>query len=510
MLRDLLRFNREAPALVGANGSGPTLGAFLEAGGYSREFVDRLIVPQASAVWSADPAQMWDLPAGFLAEFFDNHGMFGLRGRPRWRTIVGGAKPYVERPDGAVRRPDPRRTRRCGRSAGPRRGRAASGEPASTTSSSPRTPTRRSRCSPTRPRAEHEDPRGDPLPAQRGGAAHRSPPAAPPSPRLGELELPPRARPADRTTVTYHMNRLQSLRSLSELCVTLNRTEPDRPGAGDRHDPLRAPGLHPGGRRRAAALARDERRAAPTTAAPTGATDSTRTAWRARCGSARRWGAPRAASTRAGCATAASRRLSTGSAIRCTCMYLDLDELPELFERSRLVGAIARFRRRRPSRRLHAAAARRGARPRRGPHRTAARGPVRVLTQLRHFGVSFNPVSFYYCFDVRRAGRSRGGARSPTRRGASATTYVLDGERRRQGVARLAVPRHGGRSYGWRVREPGQALQVHIENRRRAVSRRRSRCSGVSSTRSSCAVCWSATRRRRSRCSPGSTCRRCG
>ena len=29
---------------------------------YSRAFVERLIVPQASAVWSADPAQMWSFP----------------------------------------------------------------------------------------------------------------------------------------------------------------------------------------------------------------------------------------------------------------------------------------------------------------------------------------------------------------------------------------------------------------------------------------------------------------
>lgn len=26
-------------------------------------------------------------------------------------------------------------------------------------------------------------------------------------------------------------------------------------------------------------------------------------------------------------------------------------------------------------------------------------GPIRVLTHLRHFGFSFNPVTFYYCFD---------------------------------------------------------------------------------------------------------------
>ena len=96
MVTDLLRFNREAPSLIGLNGSGPSLGEFLDAGGYSRNFVERLIVPQASAVWSADPAQMWDFPASFLAEFFDNHGMFSNRDRPQWRSIAGGASRYVE------------------------------------------------------------------------------------------------------------------------------------------------------------------------------------------------------------------------------------------------------------------------------------------------------------------------------------------------------------------------------------------------------------------------------
>ena len=27
-------------------------------------------------------------------------------------------------------------------------------------------------------------------------------------------------------------------------------------------------------------------------------------------------------------------------------------------------------------------------------------GPIRLLTHLRYFGYCFNPVSFYYCFDV--------------------------------------------------------------------------------------------------------------
>jgi len=97
MIADLRRFNREARALLGSPpAQTPSLQEFLRAGGYSAWFVERLIVPQASAVWSADPAQMWSFPAGFLARFFHNHGMLGLRDRPQWRTVIGGSRRYVE------------------------------------------------------------------------------------------------------------------------------------------------------------------------------------------------------------------------------------------------------------------------------------------------------------------------------------------------------------------------------------------------------------------------------
>ena len=96
MLRDWRRFNREARGLIGMNGTAPSLGAWLEQRGFSRHFIERLIVPQASAVWSADPEQMWSFPASFMAEFFENHGMYSLRDRPKWRTVAGGSRSYVE------------------------------------------------------------------------------------------------------------------------------------------------------------------------------------------------------------------------------------------------------------------------------------------------------------------------------------------------------------------------------------------------------------------------------
>ena len=97
MVRDLVRFNREARALLELGpDAGPSLRELLAAGGYSEWFADRLIVPQASAVWSADPDQMWSFPASFLARFFHNHGMLGFRDRPQWRTVTGGSRRYVE------------------------------------------------------------------------------------------------------------------------------------------------------------------------------------------------------------------------------------------------------------------------------------------------------------------------------------------------------------------------------------------------------------------------------
>ncbi len=96
MLLDLRRFFREARELIGTNGSGPSLREFCDERGYSEYFVERLIVPQVSAVWSADPDQLWGFPASFIAEFFANHGSLQLLGRPRWHTVTGGSRRYVD------------------------------------------------------------------------------------------------------------------------------------------------------------------------------------------------------------------------------------------------------------------------------------------------------------------------------------------------------------------------------------------------------------------------------
>jgi len=97
MIRDILRFHREAPALIHHGDDQLTLGRYLREQRYSRAFIDHYIVPMGAAIWSSGPARMEDFPARHFVRFFNNHGLLQLRDRPRWFVIQGGSREYVRR-----------------------------------------------------------------------------------------------------------------------------------------------------------------------------------------------------------------------------------------------------------------------------------------------------------------------------------------------------------------------------------------------------------------------------
>ena len=228
MLLDKVRFHREARRLLEQVGEGPTLGEFLDSRRYSRTFIDRLIVPQVAAVWSAATEEARAFPAKYLARFLDNHGLLQVGGHPRWATVPGGSARYVE----AMTRPFKRRIRLG---------------------------------SPVRSIDRTDDwveitPRnGEPSRFDRVIIATHSDQAlrmlSEPTPREREMltafeyqqndvalhtdsRMLPRRRRAwaswnyhvleegsGNSAVTYHMNRLQSIKSPEQFCVTLNNLE---------------------------------------------------------------------------------------------------------------------------------------------------------------------------------------------------------------------------------------------------------------------------------------------
>ena len=95
MIRDLLRFYREAPALLESREAGPTLGEFLQQHRYGAAFRDDHLVPMASALWSSPAGEILRFPARYLVQFMANHQMLKVTGRTPWWVVKGGSATYV-------------------------------------------------------------------------------------------------------------------------------------------------------------------------------------------------------------------------------------------------------------------------------------------------------------------------------------------------------------------------------------------------------------------------------
>ncbi len=228
MLAEVPRFQRAALDLLRSGDERISLRAWTGAQGFSRQFVERLLVPQAAAVWSADPRQLWTFPALFLARFFDNHGMLGLRGRPRWSTIGGGSGRYVEtlasgfRDQVRLRSPVEAITR--GRDEALIQVRGA--EPMSFDQVVIATHSDQALAMLADPSPREREILGS-IPYQENEAILHT----------DRMLLPARRRawaswnyhlldePYGRSTVTYHLNRLQRLVSDRQFCVSLNVSE---------------------------------------------------------------------------------------------------------------------------------------------------------------------------------------------------------------------------------------------------------------------------------------------
>ena len=96
MMRDLLRFYRTAPGDLSQMGD-ITLDDYLTGNRYSRAFRSDHLYPMAAAIWSTPAMEVGSYPAASFVRFCCNHGLLKLRDRPVWRTVEGGSREYVER-----------------------------------------------------------------------------------------------------------------------------------------------------------------------------------------------------------------------------------------------------------------------------------------------------------------------------------------------------------------------------------------------------------------------------
>lgn len=97
MLRDLVRFYREAPNGVRHLDPSASLDDYLNGAGFGTAFREDHLYPMAAAIWSTPALEIGNYPAVSFVRFCENHGLLKFFRRPIWRTVEGGSRSYVEK-----------------------------------------------------------------------------------------------------------------------------------------------------------------------------------------------------------------------------------------------------------------------------------------------------------------------------------------------------------------------------------------------------------------------------
>lgn len=95
--RTILKFNDTAREELAAGViEDVSLGDWLDAHHYDQDFRDNYILPMGAAIWSTPESEILNYPALSFFNFFENHKLMHKE-RPKWRTVKGGSKHYVEK-----------------------------------------------------------------------------------------------------------------------------------------------------------------------------------------------------------------------------------------------------------------------------------------------------------------------------------------------------------------------------------------------------------------------------
>ena len=96
MVYDILKFNYQSKRDIKKISTNITLEQYLDSSSYSKEFIDKYIIPMGAAIWSTSPELMLQVPAVFFIRFFKNHGLLDITNRPQWWVIKNGSNQYVK------------------------------------------------------------------------------------------------------------------------------------------------------------------------------------------------------------------------------------------------------------------------------------------------------------------------------------------------------------------------------------------------------------------------------
>lgn len=95
MLLDIVKFSKQAKKDLETLPSSVSLGKYLLRGTYGKRFIREYLIPMGAAIWSTSESEIVRFPAKHYLQFWSNHALLEVGKRPQWRTIKGGSQTYV-------------------------------------------------------------------------------------------------------------------------------------------------------------------------------------------------------------------------------------------------------------------------------------------------------------------------------------------------------------------------------------------------------------------------------
>lgn len=96
-LAQIIRFNRISKQVISEGyAESTTLDDFLQQHQFSEFFAEHYILPMVAAIWSGSIQEARQFPLKFFLKFFMNHGLLNVINRPQWYVIANGSHAYIK------------------------------------------------------------------------------------------------------------------------------------------------------------------------------------------------------------------------------------------------------------------------------------------------------------------------------------------------------------------------------------------------------------------------------
>lgn len=93
---ELMQFFKKGHIALNTTSLDVTLRDFFAKEGFSKELQEKYLLPMGSAIWSIPSSKLLDFPVLYFLYWFALHGLLNISDRPKWKTVEGGSFKYVE------------------------------------------------------------------------------------------------------------------------------------------------------------------------------------------------------------------------------------------------------------------------------------------------------------------------------------------------------------------------------------------------------------------------------